>query len=365
LERKVFIKAFKRLLYPNLYVLLVGGPGVGKTDAIRGAFEFWDTIPQIHQAPSNVSRASLVDSLAKAERALLLPNELIKFNHLNVASDELGVFLSQYESSFMSTLNKLYDGTIYTEEKRSMKNDIKIEKPLLNLIAGTTPAWLGGNLPETAWAEGFSSRLLLVYSGERIKIDPFAGDARDAILFDKLQGDFKTIHNLIGKLEWAPDVVEAFKAWYMLDCPPIPDHPKLEHYLPRRHIHFLKLCIIQSVSRSNDLVIRMVDYQAAMEMLLITEGTMPDVFRSMRMINSDANVIDEAFNYIYTLFAKEQKPISEHRLIHFLSQRMPSHSVFKVIETMVASNMIEVGGVGTGLGGRNSYRPVPKISHGK
>jgi len=363
LERKVWIKAFGRILYPNMYVLLVGGPGVGKTDGIREVFDFSSKVPTLHLAPSNISRASLIDSLNKATRTVLRPTDPIphqSFNMLTAAADEFGVFLAQYETSFMSTLNKLYDGTIYTEEKRSMKDGIKMEKPLLNIIAGTTPAWLGGTLPETAWAEGFSSRLVLIYSGERIKVDPFTERFSDDNLRHALESDLKDIHHLYGQISWEEDVVQAFRDWYMADCPPIPDHPKLEHYIPRRHIHLLKLCIVMSAQRSSDLVIRMEDYQTAMNMFLEAESYMPDVFRSMRMVTGDSAVYDETYRFVHMIWSKEGKGVPEHRIIHFISQRAPSHSVRRILELMVESNVLLISNV-AGAGGRPEYKPTPKI----
>jgi hypothetical protein len=365
LERKVWLRAFNRTLYPNLYTLLVGGPGVGKTDAIRNVIDFWNDIPGLHVAPSSVSRASLTDALNSAERTILRPLDIetpfLKFNSLQVAATEFGTFLTAYDGEFLSTLNDLYDNVRYNERKRSMKDEINIPKPNLSLIAGTTPAWLGGTLPETAWAEGFSSRLLMVYSGDRIKIDPFATEDKNPALRANLLADLRQIHELFGQISFDEKVVDLFRAWYTADCPPIPTHPKLEHYLPRRHIHFLKLCMVMSVSRSSEMVIRVEDFQAAQDLLLETEAYMPDVFKSMRY-NSDANVIDEAYNFVWTAFTKEQKPIAEHRIINFLAQRMPSHSVAKVLEVMVDSDMLAVASISDERG-RKTYRPTPRATH--
>src|SRR4249920_2845006 len=101
LERKVWTKVFKRTLYPNMYILLAGGPGIGKSDALRGASDLWDALPELHVAPSSVSRASLVDSLVAAERSVLRPtdtNPYTKFNSLQVAATEFGTFLSSYDT---------------------------------------------------------------------------------------------------------------------------------------------------------------------------------------------------------------------------------------------------------------------------
>lgn len=365
LERKVWAKVFKRILYPNLYVLLTGGPGIGKTDALRGTLDFWEKLPELHVAPSSVSRASLVDSLALAERSVLRPTEaqpFTKFNSLQIGATEFGTFLSAYDTEFLSTLNDLYDCVRYKESKRHMKTPIEMPNPQLNLIAGTTPAWLGGTLPETAWAEGFSSRLLLIYSGERIKIDPFGEGSRDEELEAKLLKDLMEIHGMFGQLAFEPEVITTFTAWYMADCPPIPDHPKLEHYLPRRHIHLLKLAMVMSVARASDYVIRMIDYQRAMDMLLEAEQTMPDVFKAMRY-NSDANVYDETYAYVYNAFMKEGEAIPEHRIIYFIGQRAPGHAVTKILEVMVSGGMLIIANV-SGPGGRPTYKPAAKADIG-
>lgn len=344
---------------------MVGGPGIGKTDALREVIRFWTGLPELHVAPSSVSRASLIDSLNVAERQILRPADpapFTKFNSLQVAATEFGTFLTAYDGEFISTLNDIYDCVRYKESKRHMKNPIEIPHPQLNIIAGTTPAWLGGTLPETAWSEGFSSRLLLIYSGQRIKVDLFTEIDSDEILTENLEHDLRQIHAMYGQFSFEEKVAETLQAWYMADCPPVPDHPKLEHYLPRRHIHFLKICMAVSASRGGDYLIKMQDYQEAMDLFLEAEAFMPDIFKAMRF-NSDANVYDEAYQFLYTLYVKEGKPIAEHRLIHFISQRMPSHSVAKVLEVMVHSNLIQIASI-SGPGGRATYIPTPPAERG-
>lgn len=365
LERKIWLRAFKRTLYPNLYILLIGGPGIGKTDALRNTVRFWDELPDLHVAPSSVSRASLIDSLALAERSILRPTAaqpLTKFHSLQVAATEFGTFLSAYDTEFLSTLNDLYDNVRYKESKRHMKTSIDIPNPNLSLIAGTTPAWLGGTLPETAWAEGFSSRLLMVYSGQRIKIDPFDEAQTDVALEADLITDLHTIHSMFGQLSFEEEVIEAFRIWYSNDCEPQPSHPKLEHYLPRRHIHFLKLCMVMSVQRASDYIIRLEDYQAAMDLLLQAEASMPDVFKSMTQ-NSDANIYDEVYNYVYSVYVKENSGVPEHRILQFIGTRVPTHTVPKILEHMVNSQILKVASI-SGPGGRQTYAPMPRSEMG-
>lgn len=365
LERKVWMQVFNRTLYSNLYVLLIGGPGVGKTDALRNVRDFWSHLPDIHTAPHSVSRASLTDALAAAERSVLRPTEgtFVKFNSLQVVAEEFGTFLTQYETEFMSTLNHLYDCIGYTEKKRSMKDPIEIKDPHLNIISATTPAWLSGTLPDTAWAEGFSSRLIMVFSQERIKIDPFNTVSTNETLVKDLVHDLHEVHSMYGLMQFEEEFVEIFRTWYLEDCAPVPEHPKLEHYNPRRHVHFLKLCMIFSAARSSEHVVRVIDYQAAQDLLLQTESFMPDVFKSMKY-NSDSNVIDEAYAFVWQLYAKEKKGIAEHRIVRFISERSPSYSVMKVLQLMLDSRVLLVDEIAGGVGGRDSYKPAPRSTIG-
>jgi hypothetical protein len=364
LERKVWVKAFKRTLFANLYILLVAGPGIGKTDALRGVREYWEEIDGLHVAPTSVSRASLTDSLNLATRQTLNPKTGVfdKFNALQVCAEEFGTFLTQYETEFMSTLNHLYDCISFTERKRaSLKEPIIIPHPYLNIIAATTPAWLGGTLPETAWAEGFSSRLTMVFSAEKIKIDPFAESSLDEAAKATLLSDLDQVHQLNGLMRFEEEFLPLFREWYMDDCPPIPDHPKLEHYLPRRHVHFMKLCMIMSAARSNEQIIRVQDFYEARNLQIDTEAMMPEVFKAIKY-NSDLNVIDEAYAFIWQAYSREGKAISEHRIHRFLSERAPAYAVDKILKTMVASRIILPDGIGAGEGGTNTYRPAPKAS---
>lgn len=325
--------------------------------------DLWDELPDLRIAPSSVSRASLVDELNEATRTYLNPltGEFSKFNSLQVCASEFGTFLTAYEGEFMSTLNTLWDCERYKEKKRGMKEPIILANPQLSLVAGTTPAWLSTSLPEAAWSEGFASRLLMVFSGENLILDPWAGDIENEVLRKALLHDLQAMHTLYGHFRISPEFAEVYKDWIFAGCPPTPEHRKLEHYIPRRKTHLVKIAMAFSAMRSSEMVLRLEDYQAATDLLIEAEATMPDVFKSMT-VGSDVNVYDEAFNFVWQAFAKEGKAIAEHRIVKFIAMRTPTHNVIKVLEIMRSSRMLEIDSV-TGPGGRPTYRPVPRVSH--
>ena len=148
LERKVWTTTNKGVLYPNTYIVLAGEPGVGKTvqsDIIREMWEALDdesnSTPWI--AVPSVTHASLVDELFDAERKIVQVMEIppvVSFNAVAVLVNELGVLLPTYDTTLMAKLTDLYDCKTYGERRRSKELKLKIPAPMLNILAGGTPA---------------------------------------------------------------------------------------------------------------------------------------------------------------------------------------------------------------------------------
>lgn len=343
LERKVWIRNNKGQLFPNLYVITVGPPGAGKTLSTAVVYEFLNKLEDHWIAPTSVTKASLIDALAGAERKIIRPTDtpaITTFNSLTVASDELGVFLPAYENDFMNVLTNIYDCRIYSETRRTAKINIKMEAPQLNFTAATTPSYLTSILPEGAWDQGFLSRTILVYSGGEGPQDLFSGASYDTQLEADLEHDLHQIGELFGKMLFEEDVKTALTEWHMAGGPPAPTHPKLQHYNTRRTAHLLKLCMISCASTGDSLIITLENYAEALDWLMEVERVMPDIFRAMRS-GGDGKVMEECWHYLYETYVKNKQPILEHRVYAFLQERTPAHNVGRILEVMEKSGLIE------------------------
>ena len=362
MERKTWVRAFGLTLYPNMFNVLCGGPGVGKTVAVREAEFFWRSLNGLYVAPNSITRASLIDDLMAAKRKILRPNDtpaFIEFHSLQCAAEEFGVFLPKYEGEFINTLNTLYDcGKQFEESRRGNKGErTKFSNPQLTILGGTTPSYLKDSLPEGAWQQGFTSRIILVSSNETVTVEPWMEYAANEQLEESLLHDLRRIFSAYGQFIWDPEAADAFRAWHIGGRLPAPDHPKLEHYLPRRHTHLLKLCMVFSINRSDEMIIRLEDYVEAFDTLTEVERFMPDVFKAMSL-GGDSNIIDETYRFVWQAYAKEKKDISEHRVIYFLIQRVPSYSADKILESMISSQLFQVTSIGEK--GRRTLRPLSR-----
>ena len=344
LEQKVWVHTNGSALYPNLYTIFVAPPGVGKSESFKAVRYFWGLLKEHKIAASSVSKASLIDELADSLRILIHAGSktpTIEFHSLKVIASELTVFIPEFATEFMSVMTNIYDTEPFSERKRMLKHKIEIPRPQINFLAGTTPSSLTQLLPEGAWDQGFLSRTLLVYDASTQVQSLFGVDKDISVLKGQLENDIKEIGNLYGQLLFEPDAATFIDSWHMGGKLPVPDHPKLQHYLSRRTAHLLKLSQVACVSQSNNLVITIEHIQQAMDWLFDLEAHIPEIFKAMSN-GGEAKVMDEVWHMLFQFQARFKKGAPKALLIRFISARVPSHAVERIIDLMEKGDMVRV-----------------------
>lgn len=347
-------------VYPNLYTFLIGHPGTGKTRTINKVKEYLSEIPDFHFAPHDMKGASLIDALAAAKRHVVqLPDPPLEYNSLMIAVDEVGTFMHKYDNEVTSLLSAFYDPTPFRQKRRGGDLDIKIARPQVNILGGSTPSNLIELMPEGAWTQGFTSRIIMVFSDEKIIGDDFASQSKP--LSQELLHDLRIISTLVGQYKVTPAYRDAVNNWRQLGEPPVPSHPKLLHYNTRRRMHLYKLSLISAIDRSNSPVIDVEDFNRAMGWLLEAEALMPDIFKA-GAIGSDGKVQDELYHFILTKQGEDpNRGVPERLLVNYARERLPAHSVMRSIELMQLSGMIKKVAYNKTTG-QYSYRVLPKLN---
>ena len=344
LERKVYTTGAGGAIFPHVYTLLVGPPTSGKTLAIRPIRDLWARIKDLNIAPDNVTKASLVDNLARAQRTIMNGNGMpYIFSAMNVASSEFGVFFTHHDLEFLSNINNIFDSPpVYVEERRT-SGRIEINKPHLVLLCGTQPDFLNTLLPEEAWGMGFTSRLIMVYSSAALVKDLFSTVTVNA---NALVKGLSSIAEYKGEMSWSKNAIDEINAWHRAGCPPVPSHSKLNHYCGRRSLHAIKLSMIASAARGGFPNVTVEDFERAKGWLLEAEITMPDIFRAMGQ-KSDAQIIVDLHYFMWSEYSKrainDRKPIPQQKIYEFLHSRVTSERIAKLIEVAERTGYINKG----------------------
>lgn len=365
MERRIWVRTATGELFPNLYVFLVGPPGGGKSVALNAARALLKDTEDIKLAPDNISAASLIDALNESKRRIVdLNAPYMEFNSLFVSASELSVLLPVFDLLLMANLTKFWDNEPFKEWKRGGNLRIDIAKPQVNILGGCTPEFLNNFLPAGAWGQGFMARVLMVYCGETPRKTLFTNGPsiveEERPEFKVLLSDLKSMVARCGEMKPTAKAIELIQAWEDSGGKPLPEHSKLINYNTRRTTQLIKLSMISSMSRSDDLLIDVEDYQTALGWLMEIEAVMPDIFRAMNTGGTDSSSIEEAWRYIYQTHIQTGKTVSEFQLVHFLQNRVPAHSVMRIVELLIKSNMIVR--VHNDLG-QTHYKPTPKHLH--
>lgn len=347
MERRCWVTTLDAPLYPNMYIMLLAPPAMGKTILSTRVGALWRSTDDLAVGSTSLTKASLVDELHNAERQVLRPGKtppVVTFNSLQLSINEMGNFITAYDGEFINFLTEVYDCGHYSERRRGEKdNPIDIDNTQITLYGCTTASWLGQTMPEGAWDQGFISRVILVHSGYKKKVSLFAKRKKSTVdHFKILSHDLNIMSKVYGEFSFEDDAADALDAWHLGDNQPKPDHPKLLSYNERRTAHVEKIMMVMSMNESNDLIITHNHFEQALDLILETEKRMPDIFKSMSA-GGDMKVIEDCWHTLYKLYRyKNDEPIRESTVIQLLQEHLPSHSVERVLVLMVKSRLLEV-----------------------
>lgn len=365
MERKCWVNTRQGAIYPNLFTLLVSTPGIGKTEAIKVTEDLWQSTRKIIVAPHSLTKAALIDCLQEATQTYQPKTGLpFEYHSMAISVDELGTLVPAHDLEFLSVLNKIYDNPKFHKEKRRHFNggkEIELINPQLNILAGSQPAFMAHMLPEEAWGMGFTSRIIMVYTGVGAVAKTLFTDAAYV-----KPASWQTLSNLLsqfcavqGQFAWTDEAKASMETWYGLKLAPIPEHSKLLHYVPRRILHIIKLCMVSSLSRQHKLLIDVEDFNRARDWLIEAEATMPDIFREM-VGKSDQNVITELHFALWREWLRTQKqPIHQSFVYKFLINQVPSDKMPRILEAAERANLIK-----RIPNSFDMWQPVPKHQHG-
>lgn len=362
LEKRVWTNTKAGPQYANLYTMLVAPPGIGKSQAINPAEGLLKATKKFQIAPNSVTAASYIDALQRAHRTVLKPNNtgMLDYHHIFVFAAELGVFINAHDLNFLSIINELFDHKAsYREERRhSLKDPIDIPNPMTTLLVGSQPGFLATLLPEAAWTMGWTSRLLMVYSSSMPDVPLFGEYKNMDVEQKKLVAKLDDCADYYGEMKWDAKAINEMESWRKNKWGPVPDHPKLANYIPRRGTIFaVKLAMVAAMSRGEELAIRLQDVERARGWLLEIEALMPQIFRDMIM-RSDDQVIEETFQYLFSVYVKHRAAIPAATILRFLSQRTPAEKAEKIMSLM------EKAGILQRQAGSDTYIPLARELHG-
>lgn len=270
------------LVHPNLYLLLVGDSGSGKTDAIGFAADLVRAHEGIPLAPDATTRAGFEDCLVENE------------GHVFVLDPEIATFLygssmgkARADPDWIVFLCKLFDLLPELVQRTRGAGRIVIPEPYVTICGGITLETLTEVLPATTIGAGFASRTLLVVEDESMR--EFNPDVHlDLAKRNKLLYNLERIHKFAGEIAFEPAASTVYITWKDIFIAEHKRRSKLDARTPSLIVRVAMLIALGNLS----LVVRAEHVQEAIRRV---EDVLPGTRRvfARTQANKHAWIMDE------------------------------------------------------------------------
>lgn len=272
-RRNIWLNQGIYILWPNLYVILIGPPGIAKSTSIRMGRKILLGVEDIIFGPDSVTREELIRIMARVGKK-------DKQSALTIHSSELSSLIDPSGVKMIQFLTEIYDGDFQFRYSTKGSGRDTIHNPVLNILAGTTPTWIAEGLPSTVVGHGFTSRIIFVFGDKPRYLKPFPKEP-DSRIVSSLVNDLDYISRIEGEFEWGEGSMDYYAQVYEALARTRPKDYRIEGFHARKKNHLLKVAMLLSIADRDDLVLEVKDLKTAKKLLDSIEPNMHKAFSAI------------------------------------------------------------------------------------
>ncbi len=301
LERKCWLPwSIDYEYYPNIYVILISKPGVGKSTSLNKASELLREVAAAKQSinfiPAKITEAAFINRMSK-DSTFFVGNAIHKQCAGYYQASEASSSLKDIFGGFIDCLTEFYDCGKEVKKQTQKDGEVSLTNVCVNLIACSTFAYLAELVDDTNIMGGFASRLIYVVQKEqKLRTQRFqAGLGKDKQELAQrnhyrqaLISDLAEIHKLSGAFHADASFAAAWEKWS-------PEEQirrfrikseKLQSLLARTNTNVFKVAMLLSAAESSDMIIHDRHFLEAVELVEACNETIPEIFRSSKALNT-------------------------------------------------------------------------------
>lgn len=331
LQRRVWMPPKHRPLFPNMYVVMVGRPGLGKGQVIKSVddvlrYHKFDVAPPkvvggtpeemalaaqlleqdykiaqgleegktknitkdapllIPIAANAITFESLVEHMSQCMRRKNVNELLAKdldippiYTHSSLCFclEELGSLLRDNKNTkdIVRFLLECYDCNDSYEYSTKTRGKDRIKKVCLNLFGGTTPNHMAETFDDGLLNDGFASRTFFIYAEKNRKTVFFIPELTEEqkSYRQEIIAWVKHLTGLFGQVAIDDDTKKFLQNWLeKYESSPLnraSSSRKLEYYYARKQIHLMKLAMANHFGESLEMYIPKFRFEEAIEEL--------------------------------------------------------------------------------------------------
>jgi len=356
LQRRVWIDQRYFQWTPNKYIILVAPPGIATKSTSMGiGLSLLEQVPGINFGPSSMSWQSLTKAFTEVQVDFPIngetePSKAIYATQsaITCSVSELGTFLNPRDQDLVDFLTDMWEGKkrVWVRETFAHGRQ-EIVNPWLNLIGGTTPAWLKASVPEAMIGGGLASRIVFVYGDRKRHFNAYPGLSSPTEEYNRteeaLVHDLCLISEMVGEMFLTEEAILWGQTWYQEHWTSRPIHmasDRFEGYISRKQTHVHKLAMIIQAAKGPSLLVEKDSLIAANKIITATEYDMLQVFESIGVAPT-ARSLHEIVSFLQT-HEEQNIPVSEQMLLRHCLHTQDARSYEEAMTTGIKAGYFKI-----------------------
>jgi len=337
ISRRVWFDFGQFVHYANLYVILVGDPGNGKSTAMSMGRRMVRQLTDIQVAPPSITKEALTqlmgDEKGPCVKSFELDDEPFEYSHLTMFANEIVTLLNTGGNAIgmIEFFTDIWDQPVFEYKTKGSGTDV-IKGPFVTLLGCMTPEQTGQMLKDNIISGGFSRRCLFVLTKDRGKPVPrpmttpeqLAAEA-ECVEWLTMLGDRKGVFSMTKRAE------DFYDKWYYANhaTTAAQTSPVMKSYHRTKDCLLIKVSMLYALGTDYEmaagnkpLVLDIPHFEFVLEMFAEVEPNISKVFEGFgRNVLSDIsarllNAIDAQGGYM------TEKQIRSHMWDHASTEEM-------------------------------------------
>ena len=330
--RRVWLPYGRFTFYPNIYTVLLGPAGNGKTTAMAIAKNLIRELGIPFSAECQ-TKESLVKEWIQYERTFEVNGKKLIYTPISIFVTELSHFLGPNSAHMIDFLTTTFDQDVYDAKTKNKGNDL-IMGPAITMLACTTPEWVTTYLKSDIISGGFSRRALFINEFEgkyRISFPETSPEQKTAAL--AFTAYARGLQDVAGGFVWDQAAKSFFTHWY--ENYVLPTDPTIRSYHRTKHTMVMKVAMLIALAESHDLVMRKHHLEITLELFTGMELNLLKVFQGM-----GRNELNTVGTRILDIIRANNGSISEKELLRVTSRDASTQEQFSVIGHLEKTDQI-------------------------
>lgn len=330
-------------IQPNLYILLVGPPGLRKSTAKDVAKNLAEEIGNIPCISDTATKEAVVKELSSEKSRHRM---VYKWNDMPRVYTKACIFSDEFVNlvacggdplGWVQFLTHIYSPTPVYRADTISRSKTEMPYPYLHLLGCMTPELTSSLISQGALSGGFSRRTLYIYSNEPGKATPFpqlSKEQKEAKQRVILRG--REVQKLQGSFILENEAKEIYIDWYLKNYNATRTAPTqaVTNFMQSKSNQMLKLAMIHHTSSHNDFVFTPEDLDFAIRHVEIAQEHVDLVFSSVGR-NPHAATISGIVAYVDQHTANAPYYLTEKRIIGHFLVHSPGENTAKILNDLI------------------------------